>query len=97
MTRASARECEEKESMRNIFHNCLPLHDARSELSNVVFLLRHPRSIDLDPGKWNCSEVLRRTKEDLDRPQDPRSILAIPTNWNVSQSQKPALAAGKSL
>jgi hypothetical protein len=59
MTRASGRECEEKESMRNISQNCLPSHDARPESSNVVFVFRHPRSTDLNPRKWNCSEVYR--------------------------------------
>ena len=37
MTRASARECEEKESMRNIFHNCLPLHDAKVGIEQRSF------------------------------------------------------------
>ena len=68
MTPASGRECEEKESMRNIFHNCLPLHDGRPELSKAVFLLQHPHSTDLNLRKWNCSEVFRRPKEDQDRP-----------------------------
>jgi hypothetical protein len=54
--------------MRNIFHNCLPLHDGRPELSKAVFLLQHPHSTDLNLRKWNCSEVFRRPKEDLDRP-----------------------------
>ena len=78
MTHTSGRECEEKESMRNIFHNCLPLHDGRPESSKVVFLLRHPRSIDQDLGKWNCSEVSRRPKEDLDRRQDSTDHGALP-------------------
>ena len=68
MTHVSVRECEEKESMRNISQNCFPSHDARPESSNAVFLFRLQRSIDLNPGKWNCSEVFRRPKEDLDRP-----------------------------
>ena len=63
--------------MRNIFHNCLPLHDGRPELSNVVFLLRHPRSIDLNPGKWNCSEVFRRPKVGQRAPFAAASLLLV--------------------